>query len=430
MQGEEPCAAGTGPEPLCSSLGRMEASCGMDGLQDAANPLPKKQCPPAGLCSERGGRRTVPACPGLLVPGQGGRLVAPCAQCRQSRGAGLAVRGRQDQSLSSFLRARGSGLQSPARDHHQKKPPVAASHVCNRERSLGIPRLCGIPCHCHPVPAGCCAPRSQPTCPAGTRCPRERRGWVRWWHQEVLGVRCAWPGLGRPSCLPQPCHALILPRPASTATVRVISSKSLCASPLISSRELGLARPAERLLFEGTFAVALPPGTSPYRCRRPATGTVHGPCPCPKQSAVEARGDESARLGREVGEPCQSTGLRAGACQAQMGLLVVVKIIQPLLKTQAQQPDPAGSGGGNSHWSSVGVRFPCHCRLSLGRDVGPQPSFTCHHVPTAWSPLLCWGVGSLLPPALGNGHPDPAPIPAPVPPVLGESRPRRHPHPV
>lgn len=56
------------------------------------------------------------------------------------------------------------------------------------------------------------------------------------------------------------------------------------------------------------------------------------PCQCPVLSAVKAGGGELEKLGREVWEPCRSAGLGAGACQAQMGSLVVVKIIQPLLK--------------------------------------------------------------------------------------------------
>lgn len=192
----------------------------------------------------------------------------------------------------------------PCKGPPPKNPPLAASHVWNPETSLGIPWLCSIPCHRHPVPAGRCTPHGHPTGPAVTHRPREYHGWVQRWHQEGLGTRRAWPVLGHPSCLPQPRHALILPRPASTAAVRVISSKSLCASPLISSQELGLARPAERLLFEGTFAAALPPDAQHIAVWAPQTSQrhgAHGPYPCPKPSAVEAGGRRMGTAGQGGG---------------------------------------------------------------------------------------------------------------------------------
>lgn len=46
--------------------------------QDAANPLPKNQHPPAGLCLELGRGQMVPAHPRVLIPAQGGQQVSPC----------------------------------------------------------------------------------------------------------------------------------------------------------------------------------------------------------------------------------------------------------------------------------------------------------------------------------------------------------------
>lgn len=105
------------------------------------------------------------------------------------------------------------------------------------------------------------------------------------------------------------------------------------------------------------------------------------PCTGPVPSAVEAGGGELERLGREVWEPCRNAGLGAGACQAQMGSLVVVKIIQPLLKTQAQQPDPAAPGvaiptGAGLVFASPAITIPPW-------DLGPQLPVTCPTLPSA-----------------------------------------------
>lgn len=46
--------------------------------QGAANPLPKKQHPLVGLCSEPGRGQMVPAHPRVLVLAQRGQQVSPC----------------------------------------------------------------------------------------------------------------------------------------------------------------------------------------------------------------------------------------------------------------------------------------------------------------------------------------------------------------
>lgn len=106
-------------------------------------------------------------------------------------------------------------------------------------------------------------------------------------------------GLSHPLCLPQPRHALILPRPASVTTARGMSSKSLCAAPLISSQELGLARPARRMLLEGTFAAALPPGAVAV----PQPGHRHRAWAVPVPQASRRRGG-----GRRIGTAGQGGG--------------------------------------------------------------------------------------------------------------------------
>lgn len=334
LQGEEPCTAGTRPAPLCSCLDGVEGvgGCpvGRMGCRMLQTSSPKSSILQQVFVQskEEGGwcQRIL----GSLSPGREGGSWHPAPGCR-----------RQDRSLSSPLCVHGRPLQGTT----TKKTPVSCfSHVQPGDISwhpLAVQRPLSPP----PRPRWSLH-TSRPSHGSCGHPPSPRMPWVvQWWHQEGLGTRHAWPVLGHPSCLPQPRHAPILPRPASTAAVRVISSKSLCASPLISSQELGLARPAERLLFEGTFAAALPPDAQHIAISVPQTSQrhgAHGPYPCPKPSAVEAGGGESARLGREVGEPCQSARLGAGACQAQMGLLVVVKIIQPPLKNPGAATRPHG----------------------------------------------------------------------------------------
>lgn len=115
-----------------------------------------------------------------------------------------------------------------------------------------------------------------------------------------------------------------------------------------------------------------------------ASSTMHRPYPCPEPSAVEAGGGKLERLGREVWEPCRNAGLGAGACQAQMGSLVVVKIIQPLLKTQAQQPDPAAPVVAIPTGAVPVFAFPA---ITIHPwDLGPQLPVTCHVFPMP-SPL-------------------------------------------
>lgn len=138
------------------------------------------------------------------------------------------------------------------------------------------------------------------------------------------------------------------------------------------------------------------------------------PCTGPEPAAVEAGGGELERLGREVWEPCRNAGLGAGACQAQMGSLVVVKIIQPLLKTQAQQPDPAAPG----------VAIPTGAGLVFASPaITTRPWIWGHSCPSHATrcPLQCQGEGPLSPPCPRDGHP--APTPTPVPPLLGKPHP-------
>lgn len=225
--------------------------------QDAANSLPKKQHPPAGLCLEPGRGRMVPAHPKVLLPAQGGQQVSPC-----------------------------------------KGPPPKpnpANFSLKLERLLRVPRLCSIP---------------------------------------ITATFPHWPPHG---CHPQSCRTLWL------GTVVAPGDASSVAAPCASS-------------------------------------TVHGPHPCPVPSAVRAGGGELEWLGREVWEPCRNAGLGAGACQAQMGSLVVVKIIQPLLKTQAQQSDP----------TAPVVAIPTRALSVFASpavtihpwDLWPQLPITCHMFPT------------------------------------------------
>lgn len=104
-------------------------------------------------------------------------------------------------------------------------------------------------------------------------------------------------------------------------------------------------------------------------------------------------------LGREVWEPCRNTGLGAGACQAQMGSLVVVKITQPLLKTQAQQSDPTAPVVAIPTRALSLFAFPCHYHPSLGSVA--TAAHRMPQVPNARSPLQCQDEGSLLLPAPG-----------------------------
>lgn len=227
--------------------------------------------------------------------------------------------------------------------------------MCSLDRCLGVPRLHSIPCHCHPdtsqPPHGfCCHPLS-PGAP-----------WV--------GTEVAADDAGRAVCLPQPHHALVLPRP----------STSPCASPL-SLWELGLAWLTGRWHLCSHPPAQCPaqdhivPQTSHQRC----AGAISVP------QAISGQD-------REVGERCWSARLGAGACQAQMGLLVVVKSIQPLLKS----PSAATRPHGLQWW-----RFPqewCWRWLPLPLMSIPRPGYrvtaALHHVPTTWSLLLCRRVGS------------------------------------
>lgn len=88
---------------------------------------------------------------------------------------------------------------------------------------------------------------------------------------------------------------------------------------------------------------------------------MHGQYLCPTLAVVEA------------GE----WGSCAGVCQAQMGLLLVVKVIQPLLRTQAQPPDPVSSDSQR-----------CRC-VSPGIPIHP---LTRRHAPWPQCPLCSAGI--------------------------------------
>lgn len=150
----------------------------------------------------------------------------------------------------------------------------------------------------------------------------------------------------------------------------------------------------------------------------PGTGRICALC-C-QQSR---QGEASWKLGREVWEPCRNAGLGAGACQAQMGSLVVVKIIQPLLKTQAQQPDPTAPvvaipTGAVSVFASPAI--PIH-----PWDLGSAAARHMPHVPNVQSPLQCQGEALSLSPCPRDEHPDPTPTP-----LLGEPHPCGCSHPL
>lgn len=150
-----------------------------------------------------------------------------------------------------------------------------------------------------------------------------------------------------------------------------------------------------------------------------ASSTGHGPYLCPVLSAAEAGGGELEKLGREVWEPCRNAGLGAGACQAQMGSLVVVKIIQPLLKTQAQQPDPTAPVVAIPTGAVSVLPFP-----SLPGIWDLQLPVTCHMFPTPRP--LCSARARLSPcPYPRDEHPDPAPTP-----LLGKPHPCGCSHPL
>lgn len=193
---------------------------------------------------------------------------APCPQ----GGGQLVAPVKAELVLGGLRETHGRGLQSPARDQH-----LTASHMCNLETSLSVPKRCSVPCHCHHVPAGCSTPCGHPTGPA---VPVGGGGNGGCQGHDV-------PGWGaRPPLMPPPATpAPILPRPVRAAAVQVISSKSPSASSLISCWELGLARPAGRLLVEGTFAAALPPGARHITVLVPQT---RHRAPCPKPPAAEA----------------------------------------------------------------------------------------------------------------------------------------------
>lgn len=223
----------------------------------------------------------------VFVGSRGCRCIPGSSSPNRGDGAGhpgLAVEGGQDRSLHSPLPARGSVLQSPTRDHPPKKPPPT---LCHPERSLGVPKLCGVPRHCHPIPthghpAGSCRHPLSPRVPqAGTAVAAGDAGST---------VRVAGD-----SCLPRPRHAPILPRPASRAAGRVISSKSPRASPLISR---GLAPPAGRTPLEGTFAAAQHPARHRIGAadHQPAPH-MEGPWLCPESAAVEMWGGWQNRYG-------------------------------------------------------------------------------------------------------------------------------------
>lgn len=201
------------------------------------------------------------------------------------------------------------------------------------------------------------------------------------WCQHIPGSSS--PHRKDSKCHPARDHQQKNPANFSLKLERLLCDPRLCSIPITAASPNwpphGCHPQSSRTSWVGTVVA---PGDTRSVAVPCASSTVHGPYLCPVLSAVEAEGGELERLGREVWEPCRNTGLGAGACQAQMGSLVVVKIIQPLLKTQAQQSDP----------TAPVVAIPT-------RVVFASPAITIHP----------WALGPQLP-ITGHMFPTPGPL--------------------
>ena len=319
-------------------------------------PPPQSQRLPAGLCSERGGGQH--RCQRVS-----GQLMAPAPGAGRATAQGWLWEG----AGSGPEQPLGSGLRNSARDHRQEGP---CELLLTRRGPLVSPS--GAATLSVLDPAHLAATALVPLSPAVPGSMVVAPG-------DASGTACPAGG----SCLPQPHHALILPRPASTAAVPVISSQSPCASPLVGSRELGSARPAGRMLVEGSFAAALAPSTQPVAVSvlSPATGTVRGPCPCREPAAVEAGGGESARLGGEVGHRARSWSV-----SDTDGIVSAGKNYPAPLKNPGAATRPRGL-----RWRQFPRERSRHSLPSPSPSApgpgcgGPWPPCVCHRVPTAWS---------------------------------------------